>query len=183
MSSGRLGRRTMLPALALAMSCVCALLVAGAAFAAPSGLTVAVQKDSSDAPLYAAIAWTADPSASAYEVQKATIHSQSEARQWVTVTIATTTAPDGRVTGRDSYEVGSGVCYRVRTVAPAASEFTPEACSPIPPTSSAPAPPNTGNASVEPWSSSSPSALFWGLIAAGFIGTAASGLAWARSRR
>lgn len=89
MSSGRLGRRTMLPALVLVMSCACALLIAGAAFAAPSGLTVAVQKDSSDAPLYAAIAWTANPSASAYKVEKATIHSQSEARQWVTVDLAT----------------------------------------------------------------------------------------------
>ena len=173
MSASCLARRMTLPVLVLATSCVCAFVIARVAFAAPSGLTVVVQKDSADTPVYAAIAWTPDSSATAYEVQKATIHSQSEARQWVTVTIATTTAPDGRVTGRDSYEVGSGVCYRVRTVAPSASEFTPEVCSPIPPTTSAPAPPNTGNAPVGP--SGSPSALVWALLVAGAIGVGAAG--------
>ena len=117
-----------------------------AAAAPPAGLAVSVQKDAADAPLYALVSWDAPSAAGIYEVQNASIRSATQERSWRTIPSSAIVFEESRANLRDAYEVGSGAaCYRVRSIAPEASDFSSEACSPIPPKSSVPGPPNTGN--------------------------------------
>jgi hypothetical protein len=161
------GKRAAAPVLVLALVAACLLSLPALAFAAPAGLTVALQKDAVDAPIYAVVSWTPDAGATSYEIQKAYIRSQTQERAWATVTLAPAAGADGRLTARDSYDVGSGaVCYRVRTLAPVESEFTSEACSPIPPTT-APGAPDTGNVPLAQSGSEQPPVLGAALVLAG----------------
>lgn len=138
--------RSLATATALAALCIVMLNPRPALGATPTGLTAAIQKDTPDGPLFAVASWLPDAGTTSYELQRAYIQTPSSTRSWITVTAAPALAADGRMTVKEAYSVGSGgVCYRVRTTAPAQSEFSAEACSPIPPTSSAPGAPNSGN--------------------------------------
>lgn len=139
--------------------------------APPTGLAVSVQKDAADSPLYALVSWQSS-AGGIYEVQKAYIASAGAQRNWETVTASPASGADGRLTLRDSYEVGrGGVCYRVRTSGE--TDYTAEACSPIPPTSSAPGAPNTGNSVAAVESRQLMRTPFLIAIAAGVLGVIA----------
>ena len=112
---------------------------------APIGLTVRLQKDAVDSPLYALVSWDAAVPLATYEIQRTFVSSLNSPRTWVSVPSPSILVLDGRASFRDEYPVGSGgVCYRVKR-ANEASGFSTEACSPVPPTSGAPAPPATGD--------------------------------------
>ena len=140
------------PALGLALVAISATAfavpMAGAA-TAPASVTVVVLKDSAGGPLRAIVTWTPVSGTAAYEIQRAFIRSAGAERAWSVVGLVPVAGPDGGLTVQDPYDVGSGgVCYGVRALNPELSEFSPEACSPIPPTSSAPEAPNSGNSPV-----------------------------------
>jgi hypothetical protein len=152
-----------------AVGAATALLVAAFGFgssvlgAPPTGLTVSVQKDTADSPLYALVSWQG-ASGATYELQKAYIASAGAQRNWEGVSATPTPGANGRLTLRDTYEIGrGGVCYRARTAGE--TEYTAEVCSPIPPTS-APGAPNTGTGPADSPEGSVPLALALAAIAA-----------------